>query len=409
MKILLRIVFYLWVCTLTGAVLSCKDKPAEVYDNEMCTPLDSLFSTIFTDPSEPGAVVMICHGDTILYNRSFGMADLGRDTELTDSTVFNIASASKTFATAAIIKLRDSGRLSLDDNLSKFFPEFPEHVFSRVTLRHVLSHTSGLPDKRPRTADQWNEYIKTNQSPFGYGPDYLLYGREEELTSFFKTVDSLISEPGSRYEYQNAPYLLIPTIVERVTGKSYEAWMKQNIFKPAGLQETDYYDPAKPHRLMAHAYAPANRDNTDGRFRSKDGRWVEQDYGETEFFLTRADQGVCTSPKEFSKWIQALYKGQIISRKSLDEVNRPVVDTDVDSIQYGLGLFVQDITSKPYKVFHNRNNGGFSIFEAAFPSQHLYYLIFSNRSDWDRYHTAKAMDSILMSHKWLTNNHHITK
>ena len=406
MKILLRIVFYLWVCTLTGAVLSCKDKPAEVYDNEMCTPLDSLFSTIFTDPSEPGAVVMICHGDTILYNRSFGMADLGRDTELTDSTVFNIASASKTFATAAIIKLRDSGRLSLDDNLSKFFPEFPEHVFSRVTLRHVLSHTSGLPDKRPRTADQWNEYIKTNQSPFGYGPDYLLYGREEELTSFFKTVDSLISEPGSRYEYQNAPYLLIPTIVERVTGKSYEAWMKQNIFKPAGLQETDYYDPAK---LMAHAYAPANRDNTDGRFRSKDGRWVEQDYGETEFFLTRADQGVCTSPKEFSKWIQALYKGQIISRKSLDEVNRPVVDTDVDSIQYGLGLFVQDITSKPYKVFHNRNNGGFSIFEAVFPSQHLYYLIFSNRSDWDRYHTAKAMDSILMSHKWLTNNHHITK
>ena len=70
---------------------------------------------------------------------------------------------------------------------------------------------------------------------------------------------------------------------------------------------------------------------------------------------------------------------------------------------------MQDITSKPYKVFHNRNNGGFSIFEAVFPSQHLYYLIFSNRSDWDRYHTAKAMDSILMSHKWLTNNHHITK
>lgn len=404
------IIYLAAIAALICAVDSCST-PAETSlpDCEITAQVDSLFSTIFTSPAEPGGVVMIYRNDTLVYNRSFGSADLQRNIPISDSTVFNISAATKTFSAVAIMKLQEKGLLSLDDSLSKFFPDFPSKIFDKITIRHILTHNTGLPDKRPRTADQWNEYIKTNQSPFGYGPDYLLYGREEELTSFFKTVDSLISEPGSRYEYQNAPYLLIPTIVERVTGKSYEAWMKQNIFKPAGLQETDYYDPAKPHRLMAHAYAPANRDNTDGRFRSKDGRWVEQDYGETEFFLTRADQGVCTSPKEFSKWIQALYKGQIISRKSLDEVNRPVVDTDVDSIQYGLGLFVQDITSKPYKVFHNRNNGGFSIFEAVFPSQHLYYLIFSNRSDWDRYHTAKAMDSILMSHKWLTNNHHITK
>ena len=62
---------------------------------------------------------------------------------------------------------------------------------------------------------------------------------------------------------------------------------------------------------------------------------------------------------------------------------------------------MQDIESKPLKVFHSRNNGGFSIFEAVFPRQHLYYLIFANRADWDRLATAEKIDSIFMAHKWL--------
>lgn len=356
---------------------------------------------MFPNPGDPGAVVIVRRGDSIMYNRSFGMADLERGIPLSDSTVFNIASASKTYVTAALVKLRDQGRLTLDDSLSMYFPNFRSPIFRRVTLRHVLSHTSGLPDKRPRTADQWNEYVKDNQSPFGYGPDYLLYGREEELTAFFETLDTLKSEPGTKFEYQNAPYLLLPSIIEQLTGRNFESWMQQNIFNPAGLTETEYYDPARPHPRMAHAYSRATGPRDPGRYRSTDGRWNEQDYGETEFFLTRADHGICTTPREFTKWINALYQGKVVDESSLSEVNRPVIDTDEDSIQYGLGLFVQDIESKPLKVFHSRNNGGFSIFEAVFPRQHLYYLIFANRADWDRLATAEKIDSIFMAHKWL--------
>lgn len=345
--------------------------------------------------------MIVCRGDSIMYNRNFGLADLEKNIPMTDSTIVNIASASKTYVTAALLRLRDDGHLTLDDKLSKFFPNFKSQIFDSVSLRQVLSHTSGLPDKRPRTSDQWDEYVLRHQSPFAYGPDYLLYGREEELTRFFETVDTVRHAPGTVFEYQDAPYLLLPAIIEQITGINFEVWMKRNIFARAGLTETEYYDPANPHPRMAHAYTPAIGDPDRGRFRSRDGKWDEYDYGEAEFFLTRADHGICTTPREFVKWITALYSGRIVAKSSLSEANSAVIFTNTDSVQYGLGLFVQDIASKPFKVFHSRSNGGFAIFEAVFPRQNICYLIFANRPDWKRLATSEKIDSILMSHKWL--------
>lgn len=388
---------------------SCSRPDENRYCCEITEPLDSLLSTVFPDQDAPGAVVIVCRGDTIKYNWAFGMADLEKGTPMTDSTIVNIASASKTYVTAALMRLRDDGRLSLDDRLSKFFPNFKSQIFDNVSLRHVLSHTSGLPDKRPRTSDQWDEYLQQHQSPFTYGPDYLLYGREEELTRFFETVDTVRHAPGTVFEYQDAPYLLLPAIIEQITGINFEMWMKRNIFDRAQLTETEYYDPANPHPRMAHAYAPAVGEPYRGRFRSKDGKWDEYDYGEAEFFLTRADQGICTTPREFIKWTLALYGGRIVPMASLEEANRPVIVTHNDSVQYGLGLFVQDIPSRPFKAFHSRSNGGFAIFEAVFPRQNICYLIFANRPDWERLATSEKIDSILMSHKWLKPRTNITE
>ncbi len=128
---------------MCGVVFSCKtgDNKA-VADCEITAPFDSLFSTIFTDPGAPGGVVIVCRGDSVVYNRSFGMADLDKNIPMSDSTMFNVASASKTYITSAVIKLRDNGLLSLDDSLSRFFPEFNREVFDKVKLRHVLSHTT---------------------------------------------------------------------------------------------------------------------------------------------------------------------------------------------------------------------------------------------------------------------------
>lgn len=386
---------------LGGLLSYCSRSTVAPQESVVAPPLDSLFSTIFPNPDEPGAVIIVCSNDTVIYRRAFGMADLEKRTPLSDSTMFNVASASKTFTTAAITKLRDQRLLHLDDSLTKFFPQFPAKVFDRITLRHVLSHTSGLPDLRPRTDAEWAEYVKEHPSPFGYAPDYLLYGREDELTQFFTSVQKLKHEPGTAFDYQDAPYLLLPAIIEQRTGKNFEGWMQQNIFDPAGLVETEYYNPSHPHPRMAHAYMPAADAHMPGRYRSPDGRWEEKDYGETEFFLTRADHGICTTPREFMRWIRQLYGGKVVENPSLREANHPVIETTFDSIQYGLGLYVQDIQSKPFKVFHSSHNGGFAVFEAVFPRQNVYYLIFANRADWNRLHTSEKIDSILHEYRLL--------
>lgn len=396
------IIYIAAVIALICAVDSCST-PAEksLPDCEITAPVDSLFATLFTSPAEPGGVVMIYRNDTLVYNRSYGMADLRRNIPISDSTVFNISAATKTFSAVAIMKLQEKGLLSLDDSLSKFFPEFPAKIFDKVTIRHILTHNTGLPDKRPRTGDQWNEYIKEHPSSFGYGPDFMLYGREEELISFFRTIDTLNYEPGSKFEFQSAPFMLIPYIVENVTGSEFENWMKANIFSPLGLTETHFYNPSHEHPRMAHAYCRAEGAVEPGHYRSPDNKWDELDYGETVFFLTRGDHGVCTTPREFEKWIHSLFSGEVISMESLKEITTPQTRTKDPNYFYALGSFVRDTPDKAFKVFHTRNNGGFAIFDAVFPDDNVRYVIMSNRSDWNRRNASRQLDSILTGHKWL--------
>lgn len=385
-------------------MVSCTgNRGNDIPDCEITAPLDSLMATIFPSPDEPGGVMMVCRGDSIVYKRCFGMADLERDIPMSDSVVFNISSASKTFAAVSIAKLRDEGRLSFDDSLSRFFPDFPKDIFNKVKLKYILNHTSGLPDRRPRNADEWSEYVKQHPSPFGYGPDYMLYGREDELISFFRTLDSLKSEPGTTFEFQNAPYMLIPYVLENVTGRTFESWMRDNIFTPIGLKDTEYYDPAREHPRMAHAYTRAKDDSK--------GSWTQLDYGETEYFITRGDHGVCTTPTEFMKWLNALYDGKVVSMSTLRELgtpSSPVVDDSI-GLYYGLGAYIQDIETKPYKLLHSRNNGGFSIYDAVFPYQDVKYFILSNRPDWDRRMVGRSIDSILVANKWLVPQRDLKK
>ncbi len=375
--------------------------PAKQPDAGIAAPLDSVFDSIFTGKANPGATIVIMKDDSIVYSRSFGMARLDKPAPMTDSTLLNVASASKTFTAVGLMKLVADNKVSLDEPLSTFFPDYNREVFSRVTLRHVLSHTSGLPDLRPRTNDQWKEYIKEYPSSFAQAPDYRLYGREEELARFFSTVDSLRFTPGTHFEYNDAPYLLIPQIIERITGESFESWMKTNIFAPAGLTETSYYDPTKHSSRMAHAYAPARGEKKRGVFRSKDGAWDEFDYGEAEFFLTRADNGIFTTPREFMKWVSALYNGRVIPRQYVDSANTRQIDTNVRNVGYGLGLFLEEAPSKPLKPFHSTSNGGFGVFEGGYPDYNIFYLIFANRPDWNRLETATKVDSVLLAKGWI--------
>lgn len=387
---------------ILSAAVSCRlhsgDSPAD--SCEIAAPMDSLFGAMFPS-DEPGAIVGVSVDGKPVYLKGFGKARLDTGKPYTDSTSTNICSATRSFVTAAILKLAEDGRLSLNQTIADYFPNFTSPVFHKVTLRHILSNSTGLPDKRPRNPDQWTSYIKRHDSTFGISEDYMLYGREPEMIRFFESVDRLEAEPGTTYRYQDPPFMLLSTVIEKASGMSFEQYMTDSIFTPAGLTETHFFEPDQVIPNEAHGYAPAAGNSEEDQFISADGKWEEYDYGEASFFPTRADRGIYTTARDYFKWIAALYGGRIIDPVSVAASYNWQISTRLPNIGYGLGVFLESTPGMPFKAFHMSYNGGFSIYQCYFQDQNIFVFVFSNRPDWDRLATGKKISAVLRNAGWI--------
>ncbi len=385
---------------IVPAINSCteakKQAEAQQVSSGIAGPaLDSLFMTIFPN-DEPGGVVMVMQNDSIIYNRSFGLADLEKEVPITDSTLFNIASASKLFSGAALIKLAEQGKISLDDSLSKYFPEFYGDFFKHITIRNILTQSSGLPDLRPRNGSEWNKYLLSHTSVFLYGKDYTLYGKEDEHMKVFQNLEFTEFAPGTHYQRHDPAFILVAPLVERVTGTDFDTWMAENIFKPSEMNEAYYYSGEEKLEPMAHGYIEADPNSKPKTYRSDNGKWDEFDFGEAPFFLTKADRGLYTSARDFMRWKSALYSQKILTDSSIASMQVEYIPTDIPGVGYGLGLGVYNKPGMPTKRYHLSSNGGFSVLACTWPAVNLHYLVFSNRIDWDRRAVNKAVDSILV-------------
>lgn len=363
-------------------------------------PVDSVFGELFAD-NEPGAIVMIMQDSTIVYDRAFGLARIDKAQPVTDSTLFNLSSASKIFTATALLKLKELGLISLDDSLAKYFPEFKGEFFKKITIRHILTHSSGLPETRPKSDAEWNKYVELHNSIFVNAPDYRLYGSEDEHMLVFENLYRLEFEPGTHYKRDDPAYILVAPLIERVTGIPFEKWMADHIFRPAGLHETFYYEPEMDTPRFAHGYRRTNsRSLADKIFSANNSLWEEYDYGEADFFLTRADRGAYTSARDFMQWNRALFSGKIISDSSIAEIYKAYIPTHIPSVSFGLGTAIVERSDAPVKGYHINNNGGFSITEGCWPEKKIYYIILSSRADWDQRAAAEAVDSIIRSHRF---------
>ncbi len=393
MKLFRTIILPATIAALAWAALSCSSDTGSraIPPCEITTPLDSLFSTMFR-PDEPGAIVGVVRNDSIVYLRGFGKASLAPSRPMTDSTMLNVCSITKTFVVAAVTKLAEAGKLSLDDSVAEYFPQFEGHCFKEVKLRHILSHTTGLPDLRPRNPDQWDTYVKRHNSTFGEGSDYLLYGREEELIRFYESVDSLLHNPGEGFHYQEPPFMLLSYVISQAAGMPFDQYMTDSIFSAAGLRNTAFFDPDTEFPNEAHGYAPVE---------GQPGKWAEYDYGEAEFFPTRADRGLYTTAADFIKWQKAFYGGKLISPENVARTIAWQTGTRLPNIGYGYGIFVENKPEMPYKAFHMSSNGGFSVFESVIPEARIFYFVLSNRPDWSRLATGHKIDAVLRSKDWI--------
>lgn len=367
---------------------------------EITADLDNMIDSMFPLTSEPGCILAVMKGDSIVYEKCKGVADLDSMKAITGNTVFNLSSSSKLFTSIAMLKLIDEGVLSLDDTLDKFFPEFPPEIFNKITIRHLLTHTSGLPDLRPCTPEEWNKFITDNTTVFGDFDTYRLYGRVDEYMKLFQHLERTLFEPGSHYIRHDPSYMLITPLIERITGTSFETWMDRNIFEPAGVKDIYYYQPGHEYKNIAHAYTQPGNNSRRVR-RSADGRWEEADYGEIDFFLSRADRGAYSSARSFLRFLSALYSGKVVPESTLDKTTHIYYDSAMPNVHFGLGNAILTQPGMPLKRYHMYNNGGFQIIEATWPDAGISYVMLANRNDWDYRKAAAKIDEIIKSKGWL--------
>lgn len=241
--------------------------------------LDSIFHSRF-QPSDPGGSVQIRKQGKIIYSISFGLADLKTHEPFTASTLANVGSITKTFVAYAILKLEHEGKLSLDDNLLKYFPDFRNPVLARrITIRHLLTHTSGLPDSRETEKDSV----------------YYLTAKDAENFAPLKNTDSLEFEPGSAWNYSNPAYNGLALIIEKLTGKPWQQYIIRNIFEPSGMQSSKITDGPYPESGVSHGY------------RFYKGAFEEYDYGEYPTFAASGNGGVWSSVKDLTRYIDAIH------------------------------------------------------------------------------------------------------
>jgi len=235
--------------------------------------IDSLFRTIYKN-DEPGVSIVIMEKGKPFFKNNYGIADMATGHKISSSTNFNIGSLTKQFTAMSILQLAEKKKLSLDDKLSRFFPEMKRKLTDAITVRHFLTHSSGIVEHYDLT-DTKN----------------MRHAHNTDVLNAIKGVDSTYFSPGSDYRYSNTAYCLLALIVERVSGMSFSGYLTKNIFQPLGMKNTTVWSENEKIGNKATGY---EYDDTTRTFKRSDA-------DENIFFSTEGDGGIYTSIDEYLK------------------------------------------------------------------------------------------------------------
>jgi CubicO group peptidase (beta-lactamase class C family) len=209
-------------------------------DSSLVSELDKYLEQATSNDAFSGAVLIAKNGRPI-FKKAYGMAIKSSNTPNNVDTKFDLGSMNKMFTAVAIAQLVEQGKLSFNDTVGKLLPDYPNKtVADKVTVHHLLTHTSGM-------GSYFNEKFMTNLNNMKTVTDYL---------PLFVN-DPLAFEPGAKWQYSNSGFTVLGLIIEKITGQSYYDYVKQHIFKPAGMISTDSYERDKDVPNLAVGYTKA--------------------------------------------------------------------------------------------------------------------------------------------------------
>jgi len=325
---------------------------------------------VWTATDGPGCALGVSRNGEVVYQNGYGMANLELDVPITPASIFHVASVSKQFTAAAVLLLAHDGKLSLDDDVRTHLPELPDYG-RPITLRHLLTHTSGL-------RDQW-DLLEMARGRFEENRI-----TEADVLEIVGRQKALNFVPGTEYLYSNTGYTLAGTMVRRVSGKSLRQFAHERIFQPLGMTQTHFHDD----------YTMVVKGRAAGYSRRADGTWHVSlpnydTYGATSLFTTVGD---------LLKWDANFAKPVIGSETLLREMRTSATLADGDTTGYGLGISMGAYRGAQL-TGHGGADAGYRTYLGRFPEHGLAVTVLCNAASANPAALARSVADVFLGDK----------
>jgi len=308
--------------------------------------VDSLVHAYMAESHAPGVSVAVVRARDTLVMKGYGLADIASKRPATPATIYEIGSNTKQFTSAAIMRLAEQGKLSIDDDLSRYLPQVPLHG-NRVTIRQLLTHTSGFPSYTE--VEAWRAHWAEDLTP--------------DSIIGFVAKDTFDFAPGARFKYDNSGYILLGMVIEKVSGEPYAKYLTSEFFEPLGLSHTSY--------CPSHPTDPAF---ASGYSKKDDGVAPHEYLSMTQPY---AAGSLCSTVGDFVKWQRDLASGKVVRPESFTQMSTAATLNDGKKTKYGFGLAPGDVLGHK-DVAHSGGIPGFTTMAFYFPDDSLNVVVFSN-------------------------------
>lgn len=332
------------------SLLAHRSAPAEPTD----TRVDAIVREAMRTHQIPGIALGVVRDGHLIKATGYGYANVELRVPVSTSSIFQSGSVAKQFTAVAIMMLVKEGKISLDDPLSKYYPQARAAAAGVITVRQMLTHTSGLPDI----------YEETDETAYDKGIlDFRRDYTEDELLAKYLAL-KLDFAPGERWNYSNTGYEILGFLIHRVTGQFYGDFLKERIFKPLSMGSTRIIseEDIVPNRVSGYRIIGGQLKNQE---------WIAPSLN------TTADGGLYTNLVDLAKWDAALYTDKLLPRELLSQVWTPVRLNSGQTYPYGFGWEISEANGHPL-YYHTGSNQGFWISISRYVEDRLTVIVLTN-------------------------------
>ena len=334
----------LFISIIFIGIISCKnDKKitkSGITSNEKSIKFDTLFNELYHKGAFNGNVLIAEKGN-VIFEKSYGLANEKSKEKLDEQTVFELASVSKQFTAMGIVQLAKSRKLSYNDLISKYIPELGK--YENITIKNLLTHTSGLPDYINLSKNNWDKTkIATN---------------DDMINLFEKLEPKKKFEPNDKWDYSNTGYLLLATIIERVSGSSFEQYLKETIFEPLKMENTFIYRRRfQPKEIKNYAQGYFYSDSLKRKILPDE---LGTDFKAIYLDGVVGDGMVNSNVRDLLKWDRALYENHLINNEDRKIIFSSYKTKGNLKTDYGFGWMIDSTKTYGKVVSHSGGWAGY--------------------------------------------------